>query len=508
MDEIRIVHTGDTHLGYRQYHSDVRRKDFLNAFSTVVDDAIDMDVDAVVHAGDLFDSRNPTLDDILDAMGLFSKLKNAGIPLLAIVGNHESKQNTQWLDLYSSLGLVIRLSNEPYRLGEVAIYGIDSVAKTKIPLFDYSIFDAKESDARYNLLVMHQLVKPFSFGDWDVKEVIDSIPFDIHAVLLGDNHKHEVTKVDDTWVTYSGSTERNSTSEREPRSYNIVTVRDSGIEISKRIIPTREFLFIPVNVTEGPDAHEDVFNAVMEHDIRDKVVFVELSGDVSARLDFSEIEKFLLSKGALVPGIKDLRAGVDTLNDPTLKVVFSDPDDVVKEEIAKMDLTDGGLLLDNLIRDSRIVKTRMGDEAELKLGELLEKMDFTDPVPLSVPVAEDSSEAVTEISSGPADEYPVSSPGAYAGARSTVSLSDEENTGYEGASKEEQETEVSVSVPEKEKAVVNSENVSSVEGEHVGAEEETERAAPVEETKKESSSKKEKNEDSPKPRQYNLGDYL
>ncbi|WP_321430064.1 exonuclease SbcCD subunit D [uncultured Methanolobus sp.] len=475
MDEIRIIHTGDTHLGYRQYHSDVRRKDFLNAFSAVVDDAVDMGVDAVIHAGDLFDSRNPTLDDILDAMGLFSRLKNADIPLLAIVGNHESKQNTQWLDLYSSMGLVTRLSNEPCLLGDVAIYGIDSVAKTKIPLFDYSVFDGKDTDARYNLLVMHQLVKPFAFGEWDIKEVIDSIPFNIHAVLLGDNHKYEIIKVDDTWVTYPGSTERNSTSEREPRSYNIVTIKDSGIEISKRIIPTREFLFIPVNVVEGPNAIEDVFNAIMEHDIHDKVVFVELSGDVKARLDFSEIEKFLLSRGALVPGIKDQRAGADTLNDPTLKVVFSDPDDVIKEEIRKMNLTSGGLLLDDMIRDSQIAKTRMGDEAELKLGELLEKIDFSNPFPVSVPVDELFSEE---------------SGGQELQSISETPISDSET---------EQVPEVSSQHEEKENAEIeNTDDDSSVPKATTGSIE----------SKKQSSSDNKKDEDTPKPRQYNLGDYL
>jgi DNA repair exonuclease SbcCD nuclease subunit len=320
---------------------------------------------------------------------------------------------------------------------------------------------------------MHQLVNPFAFGEWDIKEVIDSVPFDIHAVLLGDNHKYEIIKVDDTWVTYPGSTERNSTSEREPRSYNIVTIKDSGIEISKRIIPTREFLFIPVNVVEGPSAIEDVFNAIMEHDIHDKVVFVELSGDVKARLDFSEIEKFLLSRGALVPGIKDQRAGVDTLNDPTLKVVFSDPDDVIKEEIRKMNLTSGGLLLDDMIRDSQIAKTRMGDEAELKLGELLENIDFSNPVPVSVPV----DELFSEESGGQEllNETPISD------------------------SETEQVPEVSSQREEKGRAEIeNADDDSSVP------------KATTEsiESKNQSSSEKKKDDDAPKPRQYNLGDYL
>ncbi|MDD4248839.1 MAG: metallophosphoesterase, partial [Methanosarcina sp.] len=60
--ETRILHTADTHLGYRQYHNEVRRQDFFKAFEVVIQDAVDMQVDAVVHAGDLFDSRNPTLE--------------------------------------------------------------------------------------------------------------------------------------------------------------------------------------------------------------------------------------------------------------------------------------------------------------------------------------------------------------------------------------------------------------------------------------------------------------
>ncbi|MGB9928381.1 MAG: metallophosphoesterase, partial [Methanosarcina sp.] len=103
--EIRILHTADTHLGYKQYHSEVRRKDFFAAFELVINDAVDMQVDAVVHAGDLFDSRNPTLEDLLETINILSRLKAAGIPFFGIVGNHESKQNTQWLDLFEEMGL-------------------------------------------------------------------------------------------------------------------------------------------------------------------------------------------------------------------------------------------------------------------------------------------------------------------------------------------------------------------------------------------------------------------
>ncbi|MDL0138757.1 metallophosphoesterase, partial [Halobacterium salinarum] len=51
---VRLLHTSDTHLGYRQYHLDERRQDFADAFAEVVSAGIQHDVDAVVHAGDLF----------------------------------------------------------------------------------------------------------------------------------------------------------------------------------------------------------------------------------------------------------------------------------------------------------------------------------------------------------------------------------------------------------------------------------------------------------------------
>jgi len=38
---IQILHTADTHLGSRQYHSDVRRNDFFDSFSKVISDAVE-----------------------------------------------------------------------------------------------------------------------------------------------------------------------------------------------------------------------------------------------------------------------------------------------------------------------------------------------------------------------------------------------------------------------------------------------------------------------------------
>ena len=502
MDEIRIIHTGDTHLGYRQYHREVRRQDFMDAFSKVINDAIEMNVDALVHAGDLFDSRNPTLDDILGTMELFSQLKNAGIPLLAIVGNHESKQSTQWLDLYGSMGLVTRLGATPFRLGDVAIYGIDCVPKSRIPLFDYSVFDGKATDARYNLLVMHQLMKPFPFGEWDMHEVLDSLPFNADAVLLGDNHKHEIIKVGDAWVTYCGSTERNSSFEREPRSYNIITVNDSGVDVSKRIIPTRDFLFIPVHLERNADAYDEIFAAIKEHDVGDKVVFVNISGDPAARVTFSEVEKFLLSRNVLVPGIKDLRTGEISLDDAQMPVSFADPDDAVKEEIKKMHLSEGGFMVDEIIRDPAVVKTKVDVEVEKRLGKLIDNTDFSEaaisrPVdaPEMVCVEESFEVSVTVHNVDNGSEITES-------IGSTGETCDDESAVCQDFATPATKESVPQGEPPRENEAVIVENVEEVPQEDVKDHEEIQDNPHSDEK----SSQEEKTDH--KPRQYNLGDYL
>ncbi|MBW6469807.1 MAG: exonuclease SbcCD subunit D [Methanosarcinaceae archaeon] len=479
--EIKILHTADSHIGYRQYHSDVRRQDFLDAFSSVIGDAIEMKMDAVVHAGDLFDSRNPTLEDILDTMNILTKLKGAKIPFLSIVGNHESKQHTQWLDLFQNMGIAIRLGMVPYEIEEVAIYGIDSVAKSKIPLFDYSIFDSAGDEVqsmheyKYNLLVMHQLMNPFAFGEWDSEEVIRSLPFEVHAMLLGDYHKYEKTKVGDCWVTYCGSTERNSAAERETRSYNIITLNDSGIDISRRNISTRDFEFIEVLLDNDAKAHETIFAAIKEHDVSGKVAFVDISGNTDIVVSFSEVEEFLLKQGALVPRIRDMRVGDEIADNALVSVSFSDPDEAVKEEIKKMDLTGAGLVIDEIVRDMRIGKSKLDNETEMRIGKLIESMDFKEPV--SHIKRKVMSEAIVEGSI----------PELICEGTMEVYVSDSENAD-EGISEDEDGGEV--------EGEVEGEVVVKVDNEYAdkGVAEEKAKYG----TKKTTSV----------PKQYNLGDYL
>ncbi|MFP4632932.1 MAG: metallophosphoesterase, partial [Halobacteriales archaeon] len=184
----RVLHTADTHLGYRQYGSDERRADFLRSFEAVVDDAVSGDYDALVHAGDLFHSRNPSLVDVIPTVECFRRLRDAGVRALAVVGNHERKRSQQWLDLLGSMGLVERLGREPVVVGDVCFYGVDYVPPSEIDGFDYG-FEA--CDAGFSVLVGHGRFEPFPYGEWRLSEFVERSDVDWDAFLLGDYHHFE-----------------------------------------------------------------------------------------------------------------------------------------------------------------------------------------------------------------------------------------------------------------------------------------------------------------------------
>ncbi|MFB6164061.1 MAG: DNA double-strand break repair protein Mre11 [Haloarculaceae archaeon] len=366
----RVIHTGDTHLGYRQYHRPERRADFLDAFRTVAEDAVADDVDAVVHAGDLFHDRRPDLPDILGALDVLRTLADADVPFLAIVGNHETKRDAQWLDLFESLGLATRLGDEPVTVGDTAFYGLDFVPRSRRDELDYEFAD---HDAAHAALVAHGLFEPlvpdYGKGSWDSAEVLDRANVDFDAMLLGDEHTAGKAEVGDAWVTYCGSTERASASEREDRGYNIVEF-DGRVSIRRRGLSTREFVFVDVELGEG-EGVERVRERVGQHDLADAVVVVHVDGD-GEPVSPARIEEFAAEEGALIARVTDHREVADT---GEVDVSFADPDDAVRERIRDLGLSQAARDVDETVRASKVADSKVADEVEAHVRELLEAGD-------------------------------------------------------------------------------------------------------------------------------------
>lgn len=400
----RVIHTGDTHIGYQQYHSPARRADFLAAFEQVVDDAIAGDVDAVVHAGDLFHDRRPALQDLLGTIAALRRLADADVPFLAIVGNHEATRGGQWLDLLERLDLATRLGDDPEYVGDVAFYGLDHVPRSRRDDLEYAFAG---HDATHAALVAHGLFRPFPHGDWDAAEVLcaSSVAFD--AMLLGDNHAPDTREVEGAWVTYCGSTERASADERQGRGYNLVTFdadaastasRDEGagapasVDVRRRSLETRSFAFVSVDLAPG-EGVERVREQVRQHDLDEAVVVVEVTGDGEA-VTPAEIESFALDQGALVARVTDRRELAEP--DADLSVSFADPDDAVRERVAEMGLSPVALDVDETIRASKTADTNVREEVRGRVAGRLDDGGAFEPAP-----GGDETDAGTEDDADP-----------------------------------------------------------------------------------------------------------
>ncbi|WP_424013991.1 DNA double-strand break repair protein Mre11 [Halorubrum xinjiangense] len=402
----RVIHTGDTHIGYSQYHSPVRRQDFLDAFEAVVDDAVDDGVDAVVHAGDLFHDRRPELRDLMGTISVLRRLDDAGIPFLAVVGNHESTRGGQWLDLFERLGLATRLGDEPVVVGDTAFYGLDHVPVSRRDELDYAFAD---HDVEYAALVAHGLFEPFGYADWDTETVLTESDVAFDAMLLGDNHKPDTAEVADTWVTYPGSTERASASEREGRGYNLVVFDadaaggDDRVEIRRRALDTRPFVFVSVELREG-EGESRVRERVREHDLAEAVVHVEITGEGDP-VTPAAVEEFATDEGALIARVTDRRE-VDA--DGEVDVSFADPEDAVRDRLDELPLSTAARDVERAVREDTVPDTNVRETVKRRVEERLDEeegLGAFEPVKAATEAVEtDDDAAVDADSDEPADE--------------------------------------------------------------------------------------------------------
>jgi DNA repair exonuclease SbcCD nuclease subunit len=362
----RLIHTGDTHIGYQQYHSPERRDDFLAAFETVVEDAIAEDVDALVHAGDLFHDSRPDLAALQGVVALLRRLDDAGVPFLGVVGNHEGMRGGQWLDLFADIGLATRLDSEGLVVGDTTLYGLDHVPRSQRAALDY---DFAPPETKRTALVAHGLFEPFAHADWDTGAMLEQATVEFDAVLLGDNHEPGRAEVDGTLVTYCGSTERASASEEAARGYNIVAFTDDDtVRLSRRAIDdAREFVYVDVELHEGEGA-ERVREQVRQHDVADAVVIVTITG-AGEPVPSATIEETAADAGALLARVRDRREAAEEEVD--FDVDFADPDAAVDERLRDVGLSTAARDIDDVVRgptaDSNVretVKRRVEERIE------------------------------------------------------------------------------------------------------------------------------------------------
>jgi hypothetical protein len=256
---VKILHVADTHLGYA-HRSTYKSKgytpnhevDCLGAFEEVIDVAKRNEVDAVVHAGDVFDHYVEE-EDIDSFRQHISDLRRNEISFHFVIGDHDGLSATYGGEnAVSELFEMARkedidlLDGEPSVLGGgiVALYGVGHVGlgvedwnhstdEWRYDGWDESWWDnpglsfVEEPNTEHSVLCSHG--KFSEDGNMPASEVVENSNFWFDKLLLGDRH----IPVDDVGgyidAHYAGPTQRISRSKKdiEPR-VNIFEFHESG----------------------------------------------------------------------------------------------------------------------------------------------------------------------------------------------------------------------------------------------------------------------------------------
>jgi exonuclease SbcD len=256
----RFIHLADVHLGYDQYGSKVRYDDFAKAFQDILDDAMRRKVDAVLIAGDLFNKRAIDAQTLIQAYDCLQKLKEQGIPVVAIEGNHDRsyyRDGRSWLQFLAWQKLLYLLNPimrdgvpnlvhwNPNTLrgayidlfdGRLRIYGLPwfgaSTARV-IESFAGALLQARAQEDRdgveYRALLMHTGIEgivPQMHG-LPTQAQLEPLHGLVDYLALG--HVHKPFERDD-WIYNPGSTETCGAEESawEDRGYYYVEVDTSG----------------------------------------------------------------------------------------------------------------------------------------------------------------------------------------------------------------------------------------------------------------------------------------
>ncbi|MFL6335590.1 MAG: exonuclease SbcCD subunit D [Pyrinomonadaceae bacterium] len=303
---IKFLHMSDVHLGCRRYNIEERTKDFFRSWYDVINNhAIPNEVDFVLIAGDFFDRRNIDPQTMNHALAGLQILKDNGIPVVAIEGNHDRRDavsDYSWMRSFSQAGFFILL--EPARADETVenalpwqmvpwdeesktgsyidikgarIFGTHwygTSANAAMPMLAESLRAAR-GEGLFHILLLHtdvegQLNRPIpALSVERLKELRTLVDY----VALG--HTHKKFEIDN-WAFNPGSLEACSIDEyREQRGLYLVEVDDERAVKATFIndYVQRPFDRLTVDVSGAEDQNEvherlmeKVRNEVTPHD--------------------------------------------------------------------------------------------------------------------------------------------------------------------------------------------------------------------------------------------------
>ena len=404
---VRLIHTADLHLDttfssrFSKEEAEERRQGLLLAWNKLLDFGAEKRVQAVLIAGDLFDS--PVVSRSTMDIFLSSIRKNSEISFFYLRGNHDTKNTFRFqenlpknLFLFSHEGKKYRL-NEKLVLAGQEFYGrgeqeeenyfFDSEEEEEQALKEgmncfpekeepaQGIWNFKEEDC--NLLMLHGMLRESSVSKETSEEKAASertpeavqtedgislralSKYPIHYLALGHIHKREEGRFGALRYLYPGCLQGRGFDEEGEKGFYYLEINEQNKEIRTEFVPLRdgEFRIIEVLLSEEDgslEALEKITERIREENAGEKdSLRIILKGEKSpeGERNLRYLEKQLSENHAYVEIKEECRLKLykeDFMHEKSLKGEFlrmvSDSESLSEEEKEKIILLGIGLL--------------------------------------------------------------------------------------------------------------------------------------------------------------------
>ncbi|NNE68070.1 MAG: DNA repair exonuclease [Pyrinomonadaceae bacterium] len=326
---MKFLHIADVHLGCTRYHLEESQRDFFDAWIDVLQKyAIDEKVDFVIMCGDFFHKRTVPPETMNYAFAGLSLLRDKGIPVVSIEGNHDQKHTDSeysWLRSLANWNLLYLL--EPYKkegklsyrpwdaetneggfidIGNARIFGSDwygASANQAIPGLIESVTENQRNGA-FHILMLHTDVEGHQTHPIPALTVENLKKLKAVTQYVGLGHTHKCYEIDN-WAFNPGSLEVTSISEyEEVRGAWLVEVDDELNVDAKHVkdYVQRPFFRMSIDVTpfsEPKEITERILKQVEEHsaearksdDVPKKIVEITLRGHLGFPNSSLELDK-------------------------------------------------------------------------------------------------------------------------------------------------------------------------------------------------------------------------
>lgn len=235
----QVLVVGDTHIGRTEHPKTKEEIDPLGALIAAAEYSVDQEIDAVVHAGDVFHGNTTRIQALRTRQRVFERLNEAGIPFYYVRGNHESTPGNRLLNDLEGTA-VFNLSTTMTAVGtDVQLFGIDHHPEEDFPWGD--LVFSKNGCGRVSILVLHQTLRQLSANQAksiDLSRIQRRFDGTFDFVVSGHHHDATTGSWNGTPVMYTGAAERMSTN-KDPtdRVAWLLTVTDKSISYERYDIP-------------------------------------------------------------------------------------------------------------------------------------------------------------------------------------------------------------------------------------------------------------------------------